>query len=73
MESENKIFETGSNPYYLNQSNTAKDFSNNDTTNPQYGLLDTLTKFIIIENNIEILEPNFQPQIILNDLTIEPK
>jgi hypothetical protein len=57
MAADNKYFETGSNPYYLNLNNTAKDFSLNDTTNPQYGLLDTLTRFIIIEDNIVIEEP----------------
>ncbi len=59
MAADNKYFETGSNPYYLNLNNTAKDFSDNDTTNPQYGLLDTLTKFIIVEDNIIV-----NPQII---------
>lgn len=57
MAADNKYFETGSNPYYLNLNNTAKNFSFNDTTNPQFGLLDTLTKFIIVEDNIEIEQP----------------
>jgi hypothetical protein len=47
---DNKYSETGSNPYYLNQNNTAKDFSFKDTTNPQTGLLDTLLKFVIVKN-----------------------
>jgi hypothetical protein len=60
MAADNKYFETGSNPYYLNLNNTAKDFSLNDTTNPQYGLLDTLTRFIIVEDNIVIEEPQLE-------------
>ena len=58
MVADNKYFETGSNPYYLNLNNTAKDFSFAETTNPQFGLLDTLTKFIIVENNITVEEPH---------------
>jgi len=68
MIAENKYFETGSNPYYLNLNNTAKDFSFTETTNPQFGLLDTLTKFIIVERNIVIEEPHLD-----NGLIIEPK
>lgn len=65
MEADYKYFETGSNPHYLNLNNTAKDFSVNETTNPSYGLLDILTKFVVIENNTEIQQP-----IILNELII---
>jgi hypothetical protein len=65
MAAENKYFETGSNPYYLNLNNTAKDFSFNELTNPPYGLLDTLTKFIIIENYTEIQQPVIQEEMIL--------
>ena len=64
---DNKYFETGSAPYYLNLSNTAKDFSFKESTNPQYGLLDTLTKFVIVENNTEIQPPIIQEQLILVD------
>ncbi|MBK0384534.1 hypothetical protein I5M32_16350 [Pedobacter sp. SD-b] len=60
MVAENKYSETGSNPYYLNLNNTAKDISLNDTTNPQYGLLDTLSRFIIVENSLLIQEPQLQ-------------
>jgi hypothetical protein len=65
MAADNKYFETGSNPYYLNLNNTAKDFSLNDSTNPQYGLLDTLTRFIIVEDNILIEEPLMEPGQII--------
>jgi hypothetical protein len=57
----NKYFGTGSNPCYLNLSSTAKDFSFNDTTSPQYGLLDNLTKFVIVEEDYtEIVQPVIQ-------------
>ncbi len=65
MAADNKYFETGSNPYYLNLNNTAKEFSFNDSTNPSYGLLDTLTKFIIVEDNTEIEEPIIQEEMII--------
>lgn len=71
MVADNKYFETGSNPYYLNLYNTAKDFSVNDTTNPSFGLLDTLTKFIIIQDNIEIQEPIIQQILIIENSVIE--
>jgi len=67
MAADNKYFETGSNPYYLNLSSTAKNFSFNESTNPQYGLLDTLTKFIIVEDNIEIEQPIFEEELIIED------
>lgn len=70
MAADNKYFETGSNPYYLNLNNTAKDFSFNESTNPPYGLLDTLTKFIIFENNTEIQQPIIQEELIIEDVEI---
>lgn len=70
MPSENKYFETGSNPYYLNLNNTAKDFSFNESTNPPYGLLDTLTKFIIVEDNTEIQQPIIQEELIIEGVEI---
>lgn len=54
MDSTNKIYETGSNPYYLNTNNTAKEFSLDESTNPNYGLLNTLANFIIIEDEYTI-------------------
>jgi len=70
MAADNKYFETGSNPYYLNLNNTAKDFSFNESTNPSYGLLDTLTKFIIVEDNTEIQQPIIQEELIIEDVEI---
>lgn len=70
MAAENKYFETGSNPYYLNLNNTAKDFSFNESTNPPYGLLDTLTKFIIVEDNTEIQQPIIQEELIIQEVEI---
>lgn len=70
MATDNKYFETGSNPYYLNLNNTAKDFSFNESTNPPNGLLDTLTKFIIIEDNTEIQQPIIQEELIIEDVEI---
>ena len=66
MDADNKYYETGSNPYYLNLNNTAKDFSFSENTNPQTGILDTLSKHIIIENEFEI-----QPVHIEQELFIE--
>lgn len=65
MSVNNKYFETGSNPYYLNINNTAKDFSFNENTNPQYGLLDTLSKFIIIQNEYQIQPIHIEQPIII--------
>lgn len=67
MAADNKYFETGSYPYYLNLNNTAKNFSFNESTNPQYGLLDTLTKFIIVEDNIEIEQPIIEQELIIEE------
>lgn len=65
MQAENKYFETGSNPYYLNLNNTAKDFSFNDNTNPQFGLLDTLSKFVIIEKTLQVEQPVIEQELII--------
>lgn len=70
MSLEKKYFETGSNPYYLNLGNTAKDFSFNETTNPQNGLLNSLTQNIIIEENIHIQQLLLKDQIILEELPL---
>lgn len=64
METDNKYYETGSNPYYMNLNNTAKDFSFNENTNPQYGLLDTLSKFTIIENEYEVEPMRIEQELI---------
>lgn len=70
MAASNKYLETGSNPYYLNLSNTAKDYSFNESTNPPYGLLDTLTKFILVEDNIQIQQLIIQEELIIEDFEI---
>src|SRR6218665_83240 len=67
MATNNKFSETGSNPFYLNRDDTVKHFSLNDTTNPQYGLLDSLTKFILIENSIEIEQPIMEQEFIIEN------
>jgi hypothetical protein len=73
MAADNKYYETGSNPYHLNLNNTAKDFSLNDSTNPPYGLLDTLTKFMVVEDNMVIQEPIIQEQLIIDTVVIAPE
>lgn len=54
MKAKIKNSETGSAPYHLNISNTAKDFSDNNGTNPQTGLLELLSKSVLIKNDIVI-------------------
>ena len=68
----NNYFETGSSPYYLNQNNTAKDFSLNESTNPEYTLLDVLSKHILVEEHTTIVQPVIAaPQFILINNSIE--
>ncbi len=62
METENKFFETGSNPYYLNLNNSAKEFSTFETTNPSTGLLDILSKFTIIQNQYSLESVQIQEE-----------
>jgi len=66
MELDINYFETGSNPYPLNLNNTAKDFSFSEITNPHNGVLDMLSKFIIIENKYQV-EPIYIEQEFLFD------
>lgn len=73
MAADNKYFETGSSPYYLNLNNTAKDFSFNELTSPSYGLLNTLTKFIILEENPQIQHPIIEERIIQKDVDLDKK
>lgn len=65
MNSENKTFETGSNPYHLNLNSTAKDFSFTETTNPGDGLLDLLSKYTIIEDEYEITTDNLDNNLVI--------
>ena len=67
MAADNKYYETDSNPYYLNLNNTAKEFSLNESSNPQEGILDTLAKFVIIENEITIDSTEIQQDVIFDD------
>ena len=64
MSQTNKLYETGSPPCRLTTDTTAKDFSNQQNTNPECGLLFTLCKFNIIENSYTIEQP-----IISDNLT----
>ena len=64
----NKYSKTGSNPFYLNLQNTAKDFSFQETTNPLNSLLDTLPKHILIINSFEVKQPIIQKEIIIEDI-----
>lgn len=54
MLAENKYFETGSNPYYLNLNNTAKEYSLTENTNPPHGYLEITSKFLVVEDNIQV-------------------
>ena len=57
MDSQNKYYETGSNPYYLNLNNTAIEISYlQDSTNPENGFMNHLNGHILIENPIMIIE-----------------
>jgi hypothetical protein len=58
MESQNKYFETGSNPYYVNLNNTAKELTYVENTLPQHGILNTLDEFILIQEEYEIEQPS---------------
>lgn len=65
MSSENKYYETGSSPYYLNINNTAKDYSENETSCPQNELIDLLYRHtIILDENIEV-EDSIMPNLII--------
>ncbi len=57
MEADNKYYETGSDPYFLNRNNTAKDYSFNIFTNPENGILNTLLNKVTLVNNVMIMEP----------------
>ncbi|MBS1516588.1 MAG: hypothetical protein JSS91_00715 [Bacteroidetes bacterium] len=67
--SENKFYETGSNPYYLNINNTAKDYSLNESSNPQSGLLYIMSKHTIIINDLIEEETNIIEEIHYGDNT----
>lgn len=55
MNSENKYYQTGSAPFYLNVNNTAKEYSINQTSSPENELIDLLCRYIlIIDESIQI-------------------
>lgn len=57
MDAENKHYETGSNPYYLNLNNTAKEFmTEQDSTSPEYGFMNILNDHVLIEQPLQIVE-----------------
>ncbi|EMQ95555.1 hypothetical protein D778_02389 [Xanthomarina gelatinilytica] len=57
MDSQNKYYETGSNPYYLNLNNTAIEITNlQDSTNPEYGFMNHLNSHILIQNPTLIVD-----------------
>jgi hypothetical protein len=57
MDADNKHFETGSNPYYLNLNNTSIEMMTiHDSTNPEYGFMNFLNQHILVEQPIEILD-----------------
>lgn len=60
-----KFTETGSAPYYLNISNTTKEISNQESTNSSSGLLFLLGKYLLIEDNTILINPQ-----ILNNTVI---
>lgn len=65
METENKYLETGSSPYYLNQNNTAIEYSSQETSNPTYGFLETINNNTIVENESEIDKPQIEQELII--------
>ncbi len=57
MDSQNKHFETGSNPYYLNLNNTAIEIMTlHDSTNPEYGFMNFLNQHVLVEQPVEIVD-----------------
>lgn len=61
MSSENKFYETGSSPYYLNLNNTAQEVANrDDSTNPEYGFLRFMNEHILVEEPKVLNEDAFK-------------
>lgn len=64
MESINNRCETGSSPYYLNMdTTTSRDFTVREFTSPEFGLLETLNKFDLVEKPI-IIEPQYFDTVV---------
>ena len=57
MEQSNRFFETGSLPYNINTDITAKDYSDQQNTDIENGLLFTLNKFNFVQDSFIIEEP----------------
>jgi hypothetical protein len=72
MASNTRYYETGATPYYLNTNNTAKEASNQETTNPSFGLLDFLEKHVIIERNVQFTKPTIEENISLKQTMAKP-
>lgn len=64
MESNAIVYQTGSSPYYLNFSNTAKEDSKDDQTNPQRGQMELLLRTKVLVNNT-IVEPLYTADNII--------
>ncbi len=71
MDAENKFLETGSSPYYLNINNTAKEYSKQENTNPEYCLLNTLSKCILLENEYQIQLPDIHQEYSIEERPIK--
>ncbi len=67
MKTENKYYETGSDPYYLNLNNTAEEIPNfQDDTNPENSFMNLINKFDLIQNEIEIIQPVITQEFIIS-------
>ena len=62
-----KLYGTGSAPHHLNLNTTTKDFSNQESTNPSNGLLEFLDKYVIIEDNMILINPQIANNLIIVD------
>ncbi len=62
MEQSCKLYETGTIPYNVTTDVSVKDFSDQQNTNIENGLLFILSKFDIIQDNYTTEEP-----VIIND------
>jgi len=64
METENKYYETGSCPYHIDLNNTAKEYSVQDSSNPQFGFLNALNENLIIDDSVQIEVPIIIQELI---------
>ena len=68
MEQPTKNQNLGLNPYHLNQSSSAKEFSNNETADSPNSVLDTLSKFVLIQNEYQIESGIISQDYIITDI-----